>query len=180
MLSAACAPSPAYVSGFNRMIDPAAEAAIQVPGAQEHPKYPEALVTAVWLAVNRGDPALAARHCDDASEAARRGTARRRALPLGRPGATAGLQDVSTRLVGRFDRAVHTLRARDHPELPTLLANSREPALDSILDDAAAAIPVAEEALDLARRIGGPHVVAIALASAGTVLAESDPHRALA
>jgi hypothetical protein len=44
----------------------------------------------------------------------------------------------------------------------------------------AAAILEAEEALTLARRVGAPGVLAIALAAAGSALADSDPQRALA
>ena len=176
MLSAACR-HRRTCPGFNRMLDPIVERTAD-PGATQHPKYPEALVTAAWLAVNRGDVDLAARHCDDAEEAApnRDGGAGVPYLWVAR-GATAGLQGRLDELIGCFERAVELLRARDDPELPTPLANLANMRW-SILNDTTSTIPMAEEALDLARRIGGPHVIAIALATAGTVLADSNPMRA--
>ena len=106
MVSAGCAPSPAYISGFNRMVDPVVEAALQVPGATQHPKYPEALVTAAWLAVNRGDTVVAGRHCGAAEEAAtnRDGGADLPFLWVAR-GATAGLE-------GHLRRTHRGLRTR--------------------------------------------------------------------
>jgi predicted ATPase len=180
MVSAGCAPSPAYISGFNRMVDPVVEAALQVPGATQHPKYPEALVTAAWLAVNRGDTVVAGRHCGAAEEAAaNRGDGADVPFVWVARGATAGLEGNLDGLIAGFERAVELLRARDDPELPTPLAHLANIRW-TILNDTTTTIPMAEEALDLARRIGGPHVVAIALATAGTVLADTNPKRALA
>ena len=178
ILSCASAPSPAYVSGFNRTIDPAAESVLRIPGATEDPKFPEALVAAAWLAANRGDTELAVRHCHDAQRAAEDPTVVTPYVWVTR-GAIATMEGHSDELLQNFERAVAGYRAREDPELPTPLANLANIRY-AVRGHAPTAVSEALEALELARRSGAPHVIAIALATAGAVLADAEPQRALA
>jgi predicted ATPase/class 3 adenylate cyclase len=156
-----------------------AEAALTIPGASEHPKCPAALVAAAWDAAYHGDHEHARRRCDEAITAEQR---------LGidpTPNAWEARTFVAMasgnvgELIEPADHAATLCRARgDEPRLVVALfqvATGR-----AFIGESTAAIPKAEEAVALARRVASPSLTAAALAAAGFALGDSHPQRALA
>jgi predicted ATPase/class 3 adenylate cyclase len=157
----------------------AADAAIALPGASEHPNLPAALAAAAWFANQRGNPELAVRRCDEALAAEQRlGTA-----PDARLWHVRAFIAMAT---GAFDEhieytqraaAVHRLRG-DTAGLAVALGQIGVGR--TLLGDAAGAANDAAEALACARTIDARGATAATLGLAAYALADSDPKRALA
>ena len=157
----------------------AADAAIAIPGAAEHPNLPGALAAVAWYAYQRDDQQLAIRRCDEALAAEQRlGTepdpriwTLRAFIAMAR-----GAIDEHIEYTARA-AAVHRARG-DTAGLASALGQS---ALGHTLrGDTAAAASAAEEAVALARSIDARGATAAVLSLAAFGLAESDPERALA
>ena len=164
---------------FNSTLRWAGEAALALPGATEHPRYPAALVVAALAAVRRGDLELGRRRCEDAISAEQRlGTE----PSIGLWNALANIalaQGNMHEAIDHYARAVQLGRARgDTTRLALVLSASAT--AHALVSDADAAIPEAEEALALARRIANPRHAQGALAMAAFAMGDADPERALA
>jgi tetratricopeptide (TPR) repeat protein len=156
---------------------PIADAAIDLPGASEHPSYPDALAASAWFAHQRNDLALARGRCDEA---------------------VASAQGFGVEVAPR----VWTIRAfvamasgdlDEHFEFTTRAAEMHRALGDNaglaislgqravghtLRGDRAAAARDAEEALALLPRIDALGATAAVLSLGAFGLAESDPERA--
>jgi predicted ATPase len=155
-------------------------AALELPGAAEHPGYPLALAVSAVFASIRADGTGAEDLCRRAAEAnARRGTpdwrveeaicAARQNIANTR-GAFADAARLAERAAG-IARAGGDL-ADASIELTIAVADY------VIVDDAPRAVPLATEALALARQIGAPALIATGLLAVGVAVAVTDPGRA--
>jgi tetratricopeptide (TPR) repeat protein len=156
----------------------AADAAITLPGASEHPNLPPALAAAAWFANQRGDPELGLRLSDDALAAERRlGTA-----PDARLLHVRAFIAMSTGAfnehVEYMQRAADVHRAKgDTAGLAVALGSSA--VARTISGDSAGAISDAEQALACARTIDARGATMMTLSLAAYALADPDPERAL-
>ncbi|HXZ73966.1 MAG TPA: DUF4062 domain-containing protein [Streptosporangiaceae bacterium] len=159
-----------------------AEAALELPGAAEHPGYPLALAVSARFASARADVTGAEELWRRAADAnTRRDTPDWRveeavcvvrqniAFTTGAFGDAARLAEQAADIARAggdlADASVHlTFAVANH-----LLAG-----------DAPAAIPLANEALALARQVGAPALVATGLLAVGAAVAETDPEQARA
>jgi predicted ATPase len=156
--------------------------ALELPGAAEHPGYPLALaVTAVFSSV-RGNVTGAEQLCRRAAEANAR-----RDRPDWRVEETiCGARRNIANATGAFaDAARFAEQAAGFARAGGYLADaSLEFAIAAgyhvPAGDAPAAVPLANEALALARRIGAPALVATGLLAVGMAVADTDPEQARA
>jgi hypothetical protein len=158
------------------------ETALELPGAAEHPGYPlAAAVTAVFASI-RADATGAEELCRRAAEAnARRDPpdwraeeavcAARSSIAL-----TAGAFADAGRLA---EQAAGIARAGGDLADTSILLNIAVAGW-VLADDAPAAVPLAREALALARQIGAPALVARSLLVVGGTVARTDPDQARA
>jgi predicted ATPase/class 3 adenylate cyclase len=156
---------------------PWAEAAVQVPGAPEHPRYGDVTSWATWSAIARGDLPLAMRYAAMSEEAeARLGTGT--AMACRGPATVAVFcGDFESARVESEKWAARSRRAGDGLELSQALT------MLSLVQGAtgmpALALETAEEALAIARDTGIPSALADALNLAPWSLLDEDPERAL-
>jgi predicted ATPase/class 3 adenylate cyclase len=160
----------------------AGEAALELPGAAEHPRYPLALAVSAVFASMRGDVTGAEELCRRAAEA----NARRDA-PDWRVEETicvAG-QNIATAR-GAFANAARLAEraaklAQAGGDLADAAVELAAAAADHVLaGDAPEGTPLAREALALARQVGAPDLIATALLEVGAAVAETDPEQARA
>jgi len=160
----------------------AGEAALELPGAAEHPGYPLALAVSALFASARGDVTGAEELCGRAAEAnARRDT------PDWRVEETicAARQNIATTR-GAFADAARLAEqaagiARAGGDLADASVELAAAVADHVLaDDAPSGVPLAHEALALARQIGAPALIATALLVVGAAVAWTDPGQARA
>ena len=156
------------------------EAALELPGASEHPGYPLALAVTALFASIRADVTGAEELCRRAAEAnARRDTPDWRveeAICAARSSiaTTAGAFADAARLA---EQAAGIARAGG--DLADASVELTIAAADHVLaGDAPTAAPLANQALALARRIGAPALIATALLNVGAAIAETDPEQA--
>ena len=160
----------------------AGEAALELPGASEHPGYPLALAVSAVFASTRADVAGAEELCRRAAEAnARRDTpdwrveeticAARSSIAV-TTGAFADAARLAEQVAG-IARARGDL-ADASVELTFAVADHL------LIGDDPGAVRLANEALALARQIGAPGLIAKGLLAVGTAVAETDPGRARA
>jgi predicted ATPase/class 3 adenylate cyclase len=158
------------------------EAALELPGAAEHPGYPLALAVSALFASIRGDVTGAGELCHGADEAnAARDT------PDWRVEETiCATRSNIAFTTGAFADAARLAEqaaglARAGGDLADASLELGIAAAGQVLvDDAARAVPLANEALALARRIGAPALVATGLLAVGLAVAETDPGQARA
>jgi predicted ATPase/class 3 adenylate cyclase len=156
----------------------AADAAVSLPSAAQHPKLPAALAAAAMYAHNRGDLELAADHCEEAL-AAEQGLGTEadwriwsvRAFVAMAQGDVDGHIECCDRVVAM--RRVHD----DAAGLARALTASAW--ARTFAGDPASAVGDAEEALALARRAGRPAVLEDVLVLTAHTLADTEPERAL-
>ena len=160
----------------------AGEVALELPGAAEHPGYPLALAVSAVFASNRGDVTGAEELCRRAAEAnARRDIPDWRVeeticVARSNIAATCGEFAGAARLA---EEAAGIAQAGgDLADASVQL--SIAVASHLLLGDAPAAVPLANEALALARRIGAPALVATGLLAVGASVAGTDPDQARA
>jgi len=160
----------------------AGEPALDLPGAAEHPGYPLAAAVSAVFASNRGDVAGAQELCRRAGEANAR-----RDSPDWRVEATVCAARANIALItGAFadtarlaEQAAGLARAGgDLADASVQLAMAVTGHL--LAGDAPAAVPLANEALALARQIGAPALIATGLLAVGFAVAGTDPDQARA
>jgi tetratricopeptide (TPR) repeat protein len=158
------------------------KAALELPGAAGHPGYPLALAVSAMFASNRGDVTGAEELCRRAADAnARRDT------PDWRVEETACIARsniAATR--GEFADAARLAEqaagiARAGGDLADASAELNFAVASHLLiDDAPGAVPLANEALALARQTGAPALIATSLLAVGATVVGTDPERARA
>jgi len=167
-------------SGYPLLL--AGEAALVLPGAAGHPGYPLALAVSALFSSNRADVAGAEELCDRAAEAsARRDTpdwrveeticAARSSIAI-TTGKLADAARLAEQAAG-FARAGGDL-ADASVHLTMAVAGHL------LVGDTPAAVPLASQALALARQIDAPALVASGLLAVGATIAGTDPARARA
>jgi len=158
------------------------EAALELPGAAEHPGYPLALAVSALFTSARADITGAEELCRRAADANAR-----RDVPDWRVEETicAARQNVaSTR--GAFAEAARLAEqaagiARAGGDLAdTSVQLSIAVAYHFLAGDAPRGVPMAREAVALARQIGAPALIATALLEVGAAVVQTDPDQARA
>jgi predicted ATPase/DNA-binding SARP family transcriptional activator len=160
----------------------AGEAALELPGAAAHPKYPLVLAVSAVFASNRADVTGAEELCRRAADAnARLITPDWRVEEA----ICAARQNIATTR-GAFADAARLAEqaaaiARAGGDLADASAELSSAAACHVLaGDAPSGMPLAREALALARQIGAPALVATSLLEVGATVAGSDPDHARA
>jgi predicted ATPase/DNA-binding XRE family transcriptional regulator len=156
------------------------EAALELPGASEHPSYPLALAVSAVFASNRADVTGAGVLCCRAAEANAC-----QVPPDWRVEATicTARQNIATTTGAFADAARFAEQAADIARAGGDLAEASIEftiaAVDHVLDgDDPRAVPLANQALTLARQIGDPALVATSLLGVGLAVASTDPRQA--
>jgi hypothetical protein len=158
------------------------EAALALPGAAEHPGYPLALAVSAMFASHRADVTATEELCRAAAEANERHDPHdwrveeticdARSMIAVTVGAFADSAHLSERAAG-LARA-----GGDLADASLQLGMAASGYL--FVGDAPRAVPLAREALTLARQIGDPALVASGLLAVGTTVVETDPEQARA
>jgi predicted ATPase len=160
----------------------AGEAALELPGAAGHPGYPLALAVSAVFASIRADVTVTEELCRRAAEAnGRRDSPDWR---IEETICTARSNIANTRGAfadaARFaEQAADIARAAgDLADASLLLCLAASGHL--LVGEVSGAVPLAREALALARKIGAPALIATGLLAVGGTVAETDPDRARA
>jgi hypothetical protein len=160
----------------------AGEAALELPGAAGHPGYPLALAVSAVFASNRADVTATEELCRCAAEANAR-----RDIPDWRAEATvcAARSNIAISTGAFADAARLAGQAADLARAGGDLADASveltyAASYHLLLDDAPAAVPLAREALALARQAGAPALIATGLLALGAAVAGTDPEQARA
>jgi predicted ATPase/class 3 adenylate cyclase len=158
------------------------EAALELPGAAAHPGYPLALAVSARFTSNRGDVTITEALCRAAAEANERRDPRdwrveevicdARSIIADTTGAFAD----SARLTEQAAAIART--GGDLADASLQLGLAAGGYLN--VGDAPRAVPLAREALTLARQIGDPALIASGLLAVGMTVAETDPEQARA
>jgi predicted ATPase/class 3 adenylate cyclase len=160
----------------------AGEAALELPGAAGHPGYPLAMAVSAVFASNRADVTGAEELCRRAADANAR-----RDSPDWRVEETicAARSNIAV-TTGAFADAARLAEqtaglARAGGDLADASVELAIAAAHHVLvDDAPAAVPLAREALALARQVGAPALIATGLLAVGATVAGTDPGQARA
>jgi predicted ATPase/class 3 adenylate cyclase len=158
------------------------EAALELPGAAEHAGYPLALAVSAVFASERSLGRGAEELCRRAAEANARQAS---------PGWRVDEVICSARLTIAFTAGAFADAARLAERAATIARTGGDLADTSLqlgtaaashllVGDAPRAVPLAREALTLARQIGAPALIASGLLAVGATVAETDPDRARA
>jgi predicted ATPase/class 3 adenylate cyclase len=158
------------------------EAALDLPGAAEHPGYPLALAVSALFASARADITGAEELCGRAADAnARRDTPDWRVeetICAARQN-TATTRDAFAEAARLAEQAAGIARAGG--DLADASVELAAAVADHVLaGEAPSGVPLAHEALALARQIGAPALIATALLVVGAAVAGTDPGRARA
>jgi predicted ATPase/class 3 adenylate cyclase len=160
----------------------AGEAALELPGAAEHPGYPLALAVSALSAANRADVAGAEELCRRAAEASTR-----QAIPDWRvEEAVCAARSGIAVTTGAFADAARLAEqaagiARAGGDLADASIELTFAVADHLLlGDDHRAVRLANEALALARQTGAPALISRCLLALGTAVAETDPEQARA
>jgi predicted ATPase len=173
------APAEVY-TGYPLMLD--GEAALELPGAADHPGYPLAAAVSALFKSGRMDLAAAEELSRRAAEANAR-----RDPPDWRAEETicAARQNIAM-FTGAFADAARLDEqaagfARAGGDLADASIHLIVAAVNHVLiGDAPGAVPLARESLTLARQIGAPALIASSLLAVGLAVAETDPGQARA
>ena len=158
------------------------EAALELPGAAAHPGYPLALAVSARFASNRGDVTVTEELCRAAAEA----NERRDPHDWRVEEVICDARSIIADTAGAFaDGARLTEQAAAIARTGGDLADaSLQLGLAAggylLVGDALRAVPLAREALTLARQIGDPALIASGLLAVGLTVAETDPEQARA
>jgi len=158
----------------------AGEAALELPGASEHPGYPLALAVTALFASIRADVTGAEELCRRAAEA----NARRETPDWRVEEAICAARSSIATTTGAFADAARLAEqaagiAQAGGDLADASVELTIAAADHVLaGNAPAAAPLANQALALARRIGAPALIATALLNVGAAIAETNPEQA--
>jgi predicted ATPase/class 3 adenylate cyclase len=154
------------------------DAALDLPGAPEHPRYPTVLSLAAFLAWQQGDQERALQLCDDALDAARRLRAEAGYSLLFSRINIALAQGHLDDAVDHALHAVEVTRADGHP-VPLAIALSQSAMTQTMAGNSTAARRDAEEIIGIAHRLANPHLIEGSLGIAAFALGDSEPERAL-
>ena len=160
----------------------ASEAALKLPGAAEHPGYPLALAVSAVFASMRSDGVGAAELCSRAAEACARLDARDWRVEQT---ICAARQNIAI-ATGAFADAARLAEqaagiARTGGDLAdTSVQLAMAVACYALAGDLSRGIPLANEALALARQLGAPALIATALLQVGASVVQTDPEQARA
>ena len=160
----------------------AGEAALALPGASEHPGYPLALAVSAAFASNRADVTCAEELCLRAAEAnAREATPDWRVEEI----ICAARSNIAITTGALADAARLAEKAASLARAGGDLADASVELSIAVLGhmlvgDAPGAVPLARQALTLARQIGAPALIASGLLAAGLAVADTDPGQARA
>ena len=158
------------------------EAALELPGATEHPGYPLALAVSARFASNRADVTVTEELCRRAAEANERRDPhdwRVEEVICDARSNIAGTVGAFADAVRLNERAAGLARAGgDLADASLWLGIAAADYL--LVGDAPRAVPLAREALTLARQIGEPALIASSLLAVGATVAETDPEKARA
>ena len=155
-------------------------AALELPGATEHPGYPLALAVSALFASIRADETGAEELCRRAADA----NARRDTPDWGVEETICAARHSIAVTTGAFTEAARLAEqvagiARAGGDLADASAELNFAAADHLLvGDDDRAVPLANEALALARQVGAPALIATSLLAVGAAVAETDPGRA--
>jgi predicted ATPase len=156
------------------------EAALELSGAAGHPGYPLALAVSAVFASNRVDVTGAEDLCRRAADANAR-----RATPDWRIEATvrATRSNIAFATGAFADAARLSEQGADLARAGGDLADASveltyATSYHLLIDDAPAAVPLARQALALARQTGAPALIATALLALGAAVAGTDPEQA--
>jgi hypothetical protein len=158
------------------------EAALELPGAAEHPGYPLALAVSAVFASNRADVTGA----EELSRRAADANARRDSPDWRVEANVCDARGNIATTTGAFADAARLSEqaaglARGGGDLADASLELAFAAALHLLDgDEPAAVPLAREGLALARRIGAPALVATGLLAVGMTVAGTDPDQARA
>ena len=160
----------------------AGEAALELPGAAEHPGYPLALAVCAVFASARADVTGAEELCRRAADASAR-----QATPDWRVEETicAARSSIAMTTGALADAARLAEQAAGHARAGGDLADASveltfAAADHALIGDAPGAVPLANEALALARQIGAPALIATGSLAVGVAVAGTDPGQARA
>jgi predicted ATPase len=158
------------------------EAALELPGANEHPGYPLALAVSAMFAAHRADMTTTEELCRRAAEANERRDPhdwRVEEIICDARGNIAGAAGALADGARLRERAAAIARAGgDLADASLQLGMAAGGYL--FVGDAPRAVPVAREALTLARQVGDPALIASSLLAVGTTVIETDPEQARA
>jgi predicted ATPase/class 3 adenylate cyclase len=159
-----------------------AEAALELPGAAGHPGYPLALAVSAVFASNRADVPGAEDLCRRAAEASARSDTPDWRVEVTICTARVGIATIRG---ASADAAHYAEQAAGLARTGGDLANASvhltfAVASHLLAGDAPAAVPLANEALALARQIRAPALVATGLLAVGAAVADTDPEQARA
>jgi hypothetical protein len=158
------------------------EAALELPGATEHPGYPLALAVSAVFASIRADGTGAEELCRRAADA----NARRDPPDWRVEEAICAARQNIANTRGAFADAARlgeqaAAIARAGGDLADASVELTIAVADHVLvDDVPGAVPLAREALALARQIGAPALIATGLLAVGVAVADTDPGQARA
>jgi predicted ATPase/class 3 adenylate cyclase len=158
------------------------EAALELPGATEHPGYPLALAVSAMFASNRADVTVTEELCRGAAEA----NERRDPHDWRVEEVICGARSNIAFTLGAFADAARLAEkaaaiARTGGDLADASVQLTSAAGGHLfVGDGPRAVLLAREALTLARQIGDPALIASGLLIVGTTVAETDPDRARA
>jgi predicted ATPase len=156
------------------------EEALDLPGATEHPGYPLALAVSARFASHRADVTLTEELCRRAAEANERRDPhdwRVEEVICDARSNIAGTAGAFADAVRLDERAASLARTGGDLADTSLWLGAA--AADYLLaGDAPRAVPLAREALTLARQIGDPALIATGLLAVGATVAETDPGQA--
>jgi predicted ATPase len=159
-----------------------AEAALELPGAAEHPGYPLALAVNAVFASNRADVTGAEELCRRAAAA----SARQATPDWQVEEAVCAARCNIANIRGAFaDAARLAEQAAGHARAGGDLADASLELTAAVgghlsAGDMPTAVPLAREALALARQVGAPAMIATSLLAVGAAVASTDPEQALA
>jgi predicted ATPase len=158
------------------------EAALELPGAAAHPGYPLALAVSARFASTRGDLTVTEELCRAAAEANERRDPRDWRVEE----VICEVRSIIADSAGAFVDSAHLIEraatiARTGGDLADASLQLGLAAGSYLLvDDAPRAVPLAREALTLARQIGDPALIASGLLAVGMTVVETDPEQARA
>jgi predicted ATPase/class 3 adenylate cyclase len=159
-----------------------AEAALELPGAAGHPRYPLALAVSAVFTSNRADVTGAEELCARAADASAH-----QATPDWRVEETicAARQNIATTRGAFADAARLAKRAAGIARAGGDLADASVELTFAVVGhllvgDAPGAVLLAREALALARQVGAPALIATGLLAVGAAVADTDPGQARA
>ena len=158
------------------------EAALELPGAAAHPGYPLALAVSAVFASNRADMTVTEELCQRAAEANAGRDAQdwRVEEVISNARSNIALTTGAFAENARLDEQAAAI-ARTGGDLADASLQLGVAAVAHLLvADAPRAVPLAGEALAIARQIGAPALIASALLAVGATVAETDPDRARA